>query len=399
MWHNSLHELFCLSVMKKHLISVLAILSLNACNTGTTTEDPALSTFTWQWQLPASFPTPFVPADNPMTADKVELGRHLFYDVRLSGNGKQSCGSCHLQEKAFTDGLAVAVGSTGQLHPRNSQNLANVAYNATITWANPALSSLEKQMAVPMFGDDPIELGINDHNKTDVLQRFQQDNDYQTLFKKAFPQETQAINYNNIIKAIASFQRSLISGNSRFDQFNQKKATLTDTEIRGKNLFFGEKAECFHCHGSFNFNDQVRHAGTRILETPFHNTGLFNIGGTGDFPFPNRGVFELSGKAQDMGKFRAPSLRNVAVTAPYMHDGSIATLEQVLDFYAAGGRNITEGVHAGDGRNNPFKSELVTLIELNEQEKADIVAFLKTLTDDEFLHNPKFANPFLPQNP
>jgi cytochrome c peroxidase len=399
MWHNSLHELFCLSVMKKHLISALAILSLNACNTGTTTEDPALSTSTWQWQLPPSFPVPFVPADNPMTADKVELGRHLFYDVRLSGNGKQSCGSCHLQEKAFTDGLAVAVGSTGQLHPRNSQHLSNVVYNATITWANFSLTSLERQMEVPLFGDDPIELGINDHNKVEILQRFETDKQYQQLFNKAFPEQNQPVNYTNIIKAIASFQRSLISGNSRYDQSLTAKAKLTDSEIRGKDLFFGEKAECFHCHGSFNFNDQVRHAGTRILETPFHNTGLFNIGGTGDFPFPNRGVFELSGKAQDMGKFRAPSLRNVAVTAPYMHDGSIATLEQVLDFYAAGGRNITEGVHAGDGRNNPFKSELVTLIELNEQEKADIVAFLKTLTDDEFLHNPKFANPFLPQNP
>ncbi len=399
MWHNSLHELFCLSVMKKHLISALAILSLNACNTGTTTEDSALSTSTWQWQLPPSFPVPFVPADNPMTADKVELGRHLFYDVRLSGNSQQSCGSCHLQEKAFTDGLAVAVGSTGQLHPRNSQNLANVVYNATITWANFSLTSLERQMEVPLFGDDPIELGINDQNKVEILQRFETDKQYQQLFNKAFPEQNQPVNYTNIIKAIASFQRSLISGNSRYDQSLTAKAKLTDSEIRGKDLFFGEKAECFHCHGSFNFNDQVRHAGTRILETPFHNTGLFNIGGTGDFPFPNRGVFELSGKAQDMGKFRAPSLRNVAVTAPYMHDGSIATLEQVLDFYAAGGRNITEGVHAGDGRNNPFKSELVTLIELNEQEKADIVAFLKTLTDDEFLHNPKFANPFLPQNP
>ncbi len=380
--------------MKYSLSSLCFALILTACNTGTTTEDPLLSTSTWQWHLPPSFPTPFVPADNPMTAEKVELGRHLFYDVRLSGNGLQACGTCHLQEKAFTDGLTVAKGSTGELHPRNSQHLANVVYNATITWANPALTSLERQMEVPMFGDNPIELGLNDNNKAEVLQRFQTDSNYQTLFKQAFPQEAQAINYNNIIKAIASFQRTLISGNSRYDQYNQQQAQLSDSELRGKNLFFGEKAECFHCHGSFNLNDQVVHAGTRVLETPFHNTGLFNIGGTGDFPFPNRGVFELSGKAQDMGKFRASSLRNIELTAPYMHDGSIATLEQVLDFYAEGGRNITEGVHAGDGRNNPFKSELVTLIDLNAQEKADIVAFLKTLTDNEFIHNPKISDPF-----
>ena len=385
--------------MKPLFYLLCSSLLLVACNTGTTVKEPNLSTSTWQWQLPPSFPTPFVPASNPMTAAKVELGRHLFYDERLSGNGLQACATCHLQQKAFTDGLMVAQGSTAELHPRNSQGLANVVYNATLTWANPALTSLERQMEVPMFGDNPVELGINDANKSQVLQRFEQDNQYQQLFKQAYSEQNQPINYANIIKAIASFQRILISGNSRYDQYNQGQATLSDSELRGKNLFFGEKAECFHCHGSFNFNDQVRHAGTRIIETPFHNTGLFNIGGTGDFPFPNRGVFELSGKPQDMGKFRAPSLRNVAVTAPYMHDGSMPTLEAVLDFYAAGGRNITQGINTGDGRNNPFKSELITRIDLNEQEKADIVAFLKTLTDDEFLHNPKFANPFLSKNP
>lgn len=395
MWHYfSDMSFFAYRPMKYRLLTLLLSWSLVACNTGTVTEDTSLQSAAWQWQLPTNFPVPFVPADNPMTTAKVELGRHLFYDVRLSGNGTQACGTCHLQEKAFTDGLAVAKGSTGEFHPRNSQHLANVVYNTTLTWANFSLSSLERQMEVPMFGEDPIELGINDKNKEEVLQRFVQDSQYQQLFSQAFPEQNQAINYANIIKAIASFQRALISGNSRYDQSLTGKATLTASEIRGKDLFFGEKAECFHCHGSFNFNDQVRHAGSRIVETPFHNTGLFNIGGTGEFPFPNRGIFELSGKAEDMGKFRASSLRNIAVTAPYMHDGSIATLEAVLDFYAAGGRNITEGIHAGDGRKNPFKSELVTRIDLNEQEKADIVAFLKTLTDDEFLTNPKFANPF-----
>lgn len=371
------------------------MMGLVACNTGTTTNDPTLNSETWQWQLPAFFPTPAVPADNPMSVAKVELGRHLFYDQRLSGNGTQACGTCHLQEKAFTDGLETAIGSTGQAHPRNAQHLSNVVYNATMTWANPALTSLERQMEVPLFGDSPIEMGINDTNKAEVLQRFQQDTQYQQLFQQAYPQDTQPVSFANIIRAIASFQRALISGNSRYDQFLTQQAVLSDSEMRGKNLFFGEKAECFHCHGSFNFNDQVRHAGTRVVELPFHNTGLFNIGGTGDFPFPNRGVFELSGRAQDMGKFRAPSLRNVAVTAPYMHDGSIPNLEAVLDFYAAGGRHITEGIYAGDGRKNPYKSDLVTRIALTEQDKADIVAFLKTLTDDEFLHNPKFANPFI----
>lgn len=160
------------------------------------------------------------------------------------------------------------------------------------------------------------------------------------------------------------------------------------------NLFFGEKAECFHCHGSFNFNDQIVHAASRLVETPFHNTGLYNIGGTDAFPEPNRGVFELTAKAADMGKFRAPSLRNVEVTAPYMHDGTITTLEEVLRFYAAGGRHITSGPFAGDGRANRLKSDLVTRIELNDQEQADLIAFLKSLTDHQFLTDPRHANPF-----
>lgn len=380
--------------MKRFILAIGLSAVLAGCKTGTTTEDPALTSSTWQWQLPAFFPAPSVPDSNPMTAAKVELGRHLFYDVRLSGNGQQACGTCHQQDKAFTDGLAVAKGSTGDNHPRNSQSLGNVAYNTTLTWANPAMTSMERQMEVPMFGEHPVELGLNDGNKNTVLQRFKDDADYQQLFKQAFPEQADNISFANIIKAIASFQRTLISGNSRYDQALRREISLSDSEQRGKNLFFGEQAECFHCHGSFNFNDQVRHAGTRVVELPFHNTGLFNIGGTGEFPFPNRGVFELSGKAQDMGKFRAPSLRNVAVTAPYMHDGSIATLEAVLNFYAAGGRNIVEGPNAGDGRLNPHKSDFINRINLTDQDKADIVAFLKTLTDDEFLHNPTFADPF-----
>ena len=197
-----------------------------------------------------------------------------------------------------------------------------------------------------------------------------------------------------MIQAIASFQRALVSANSRYDRWLQGRETLNASETRGMNLFFGEKAECFHCHGSFNFNDQIVHAHSRIVETPFHNTGLYNLGGTGAFPEPNRGVFELTANATDMGAFRAPSLRNVEVTAPYMHDGSIATLEDVLRHYAAGGRLITHGPYAGDGRANPYKSDLVERIELNAQEQADIVAFLKTLTDPGFLADPRFADPF-----
>jgi cytochrome c peroxidase len=374
----------------------VAVLSLVACGGGSlsVTDTTKTATNGWNWSLPADFPTPRVPDDNPMTEAKVELGRFLFYDKRLSGNGTQSCASCHHQNKAFTDGLAQAVGSTGELHPRSAQHLGNVAYNATLTWANPSLVTLERQMETPLFGENPVEMGINDGNKSVVLSRVQADAQYPAMFKAAFSTEANPIHWGNIVKAIAAFQRALISANSRYDQWLQGKAALNVAETRGMNLFFGEKAECFHCHGSFNFNDQITHASIRFVETPFHNTGLYNIGGTGAFPEFNRGVFELTGKPADMGMFRAPSLRNVEVTAPYMHDGTIETLEQVLDFYAAGGRNITSGPHAGDGRLNPNKSDLISRIDLTAQDKADLVAFLKTLTDHDFLTNPKLANPF-----
>ncbi|MBR7779878.1 methanobactin export MATE transporter MbnM [Undibacterium rugosum] len=339
------------------------------------------------------FPAAIIPASNPYTEEKMQLGRQLFYDTRLSGNGSQSCASCHQQDKAFTDGRPLAIGSTGETHPRNSQGLANVVYHATLTWANPALTELERQMEVPMFGEHPVEMGINDQNKNTVLSRFRQDPAVMKQFQAAFPKDADPVSFANIIAAIASFERALVSSDSRYDQFLQKKATLSASELRGMNLFMGEKAECFHCHGSFNFNDQVKFQGLSQVDTPFHNTGLYNIDGKGGFPFPNRGLFESTLREQDMGAFRAPSLRNVAVTAPYMHDGSIATLKDVLDFYAAGGRHITSGIYAGDGRTNPYKSDLITRINLSEQDKSDLIDFLGTLTDEKFLKNPRFSNP------
>ena len=348
----------------------------------------------WRWELPAHIPVPKVPESNPMSEAKVDLGRHLFYDRRLSGNGTQSCASCHHQDKAFTDGLGTAIGSTGMAHPRGAQGLANVAYHATLTWANPSLVTLEKQMEVPLFGDDPVEMGVNDHNRAEVLARLHAEPVYAAKFAAAFPEAAQPMGWGQVIQAIASFQRTLLSGHSRYDQYLQGKAQLTVPETRGMALFFGEKAECFHCHGSFNFNDQIVHAASRVVETPFHNTGLYNLGGTGAFPEHNRGVFELTALVKDMGAFRAPSLRNVEVTAPYMHDGSVATLEAVLDFYADGGRRIASGPYAGDGRLNPHKSELISLIDLNAQDKSDLVAFLKTLTDHDFLQNHRHSDPW-----
>jgi cytochrome c peroxidase len=350
----------------------------------------------WTWDLPRGFPEPRVPRTNPMSTAKVEVGRHLFYDRRLSANRRQSCGSCHQQGRAFTDGRMTAVGSTGQVHPRNTPSLANVAYAPTLTWANPALVTLERQAEVPLFGADPVELGVTDRTRASVLARVQRDPRYRRLFRRAFPGLRQPISWSTVVASLAAFQRSLISGDSRYDRYVAGRARLSAAERRGARLFFGERAECFHCHGGFTFTDQATWAGAPESRTPFHNTGLFNIGGTGAFPEPNRGVFEVTGRPADMGAFRAPSLRNVAVTAPYMHDGSMRTLREVVDFYAAGGRVITDGPLAGDGRLSPLRDPLIGAIDLGERDRRDLVAFLRTLTDRRFLTDPRHADPFKP---
>lgn len=348
----------------------------------------------WRWQLPSHVPEPRVPADNPMSAAKVELGRRLFYDPRLSATGNRSCSSCHLQERAFSDGRALAVGGTGELTHRNAPGLANSAWNATYNWAAPAIVSLERQMEVPLFGDDPIEMGVNDGNRQQILARLAADPLYPPLFRQAFADQPQPLSMASVIRAISAFERSIVSVDSRYDRYLQGREPLSDSEQRGMALFFGERAECHHCHGSFNFNDQVVHARSRVVDTPFHNTGLYNIDGAGGFPFPNRGLYESTGKPEDMGAFRAPSLRNVEVTGPYMHDGSLATLEAVIDFYSEGGRLIASGPQQGDGRLNPYKSGLIARIDFTAQEKRDLLAFLKALTDDSLLHDPRWQDPW-----
>jgi cytochrome c peroxidase len=362
-------------------------------------ESPVVSTSAhgdWRWNLPKGFPEPIVPADNPMSEAKFQLGRHLFFDKRLSGNGSMGCGSCHFQNLAFTDGKPVSTGSTGDQTARGAMSIANVAYYPTLTWDNPSQYTLEIQAQVPMFVENlAVELGINDENKAQVLARFQNDADYQQRFKEAFPGEAQAVNFMNIVKAISAFERGVLSGNSRYDQAQAGTATLSESEERGRKLFFSEQAQCSGCHSGFNFSDQTVSVAAPNSAKPFHNTGLYNVDGKGAYPDDNPGVIGvLPQDASNMGKFRVPSLRNIEVTAPYMHDGSITTLEQVLAFYAAGGRNIESGPHKGDGRKNPFKDARLDKIRLSQDEQADLIAFLKTLTDQEFLHNPRYADPF-----
>jgi len=346
------------------------------------------------WELPPGFPEPSVPPNNPMSPQKVELGRRLFYDKRLSNNGTFSCASCHVQALAFTDGRATAIGSTGQLHPRSSMSLANVAYASTLTWANPLMTALERQALVPELGDAPVELGL--HSIAQIEERLRGVAIYRTLFRASFPDAEEPITANHMNKAIATFQRTLISGRSAFDRwyFDGDDSAMSEAAQRGYALFDGPALGCSRCHAGFNFSDQTRAAGENRSDLPYHNTGLYNIDRGGTYPAPNTGVHEVTQNPADMGRFKVPSLRNIAVTAPYMHDGSIATLSEVLDHYAAGGRTILEGRAAGNGSQSPLKSERLTGFALGAQERADLLAFLDSLTDDEFLGDPKFSDPW-----
>jgi cytochrome c peroxidase len=349
----------------------------------------------FEWNLPRGIYAPRVPQTNPITNEKVALGRYLFYDTRLSANQTQSCFSCHLQKAAFADHNKVGIGSTGAHHVRNPQGLSNAAYYTTYTWANPALGTLEDQIFIPIGGDDPIELGVIPEMEAEVLARFENNATYVQMFHAAFPEVKEPFKIHYIVKALASFVRTLNSFNSPYDRYMRgDKEAMSDAAIRGMNLFNGEKAECFHCHGGDNFSDSTADEKSFFINQFYHNIGLYNIDGTGSYPEGNQGLYEISYKAQDRGRFKAPILRNVALTAPYMHDGSMATLEEVIELHSNGGRNVSEGEYQGNGIASPLKHDFITAKHFSAQEKSDLLAFLNALSDEEFINDPRFSSPF-----
>lgn len=341
------------------------------------------STPPYQWQLPAGFPVPDVPVDNPMSEAKVALGRALFYDVNLSFNQSIACASCHIQAFAFAEPKQKSVGASKQVLRRNALALVNVAYNGSFTWAHNGLTQIEQQLLIPMFTESPPEMGITGFEAA-VLARFNSE-DYRSMFRAAFDDAEPS--YDHMVKALASFVRSLLSFNSPFDRYAYQgiDGAMSKQAIRGMNLFFSERLECFHCHGGFNFTQSSKHGAQPLDLKPFHNIGLFDLDGKGAYPAEDKGLIEISLEHRDMGRFRAPTLRNVEKSAPYMHDGSLASLEEVIDFYAAGGR--------GEGVTSPLKSQFVQGFQLTDGEKQALLAFLRSLTDESFLSNPEFAAP------
>ena len=314
----------------------------------------------YRWTLPRGFPVPAVPADNPMSAAKVALGRRLFFEPSLSVTGQYSCASCHRPSLAFSDGRPVAIGATGQQTPTNAMSLTNVAYNVSFGWSTPVVRSLEEQMRQPMLNDHPVEMGVKGR-EAQVVATLVADPAWRAAFAAAFPQAQGRFELEHVIKAIATFERTLISGHSPFDEyvFNGKHEALSAEAKRGMALFYSERLSCAGCHSGFNFAGAWRDA----------------QGATGEPSFANNGVGTAA--------VRVPTLRNVALTAPYMHDGSLSTLEAVLDHYQQAGqraatkKNDPDPVGAHDGPAlRPFT--------LTAAERHELIAFLQSLTDPTF---------------
>jgi len=308
-------------------------------------------------EIPRDFPAMAVPADNPLSGEKFILGRRLFYDKKFAADFSVSCGSCHQQEAAFSDkGNPVSTGFHGLKGTRNAPGLTNAGYLPFLLWEG-GVESLEKQALAPIV--NPVEFNI--HTDT-LLKRLKADPAYPPLFSAAWG--SPEINMERVTKSIATFQRYLVSGNSEFDKWNRGETNrMSESAKRGFDLFFGETGDCFHCHAGFNFTDQ----------------GFHNNSNAGSYADPGR--YLLTSRDSDIGKFKTPTLRNVALSAPYMHNGSYTTLEEVVRNYNAGGKG------------HPNADILMRPLGLSDQDILDLVAFLESLTDTAFIQNPDFSDP------
>ena len=327
---------------------LLILLAFAAC-----TPDPSdpVDRTPFALNLPPGFPPPDIPADNELTTARVALGKKLFYDPVLSRDSTISCASCHRQELAFAHDQPISPGIEGRLGFRNAPTLANVAYLDLVN-KDGGVVKLDLQALVP----------IEDHSEMDfrgilAAKRLQKDPAYFELSLRAYGREPDSY---VISRALAAFQRTLISGEARFDRAERGETSLTVAETRGRDLFFSERAHCGSCHGGFNFTFNE-----------FANNGLYA-------DYEDQGRMRVTLDPADEGKFRVPTLRNITLTAPYMHDGSLPSLEAVIDHYDQGGSG------------HPHQNPLIRPLQLSEQEKADLLAFLHTLTDSAFLLNPAF---------
>ncbi|NND04742.1 MAG: hypothetical protein HKN87_00055 [Saprospiraceae bacterium] len=311
-----------------------------------------------------------IPSSNPITAEGVELGRRLFYDELLSEDFSMSCSSCHLPVGSFTDNEAVSKGIDGIAGKRSSMSLLNIGYADNGLFWDGRSTTLEEQALVPV--EDPIELHTS---WPTVVERVKQHQTYPELFRKAFGiKDRDEISKELVAKALAQFQRTLVSsGNAKYDRWIRNEAEFTDEEFLGYVLFFDldpnvKDAECGHCHNAPLFNTD-----------DYFNNGIEPIENLSDFP--DRGRAEVTGDEFDAGRFRAPTLRNITLTGPYMHDGRFQTLEEVVDHYNSGGHFQAN------------KDPLIRPLQLLNHEKEALISFIHTLTDSTFIETPQFQDP------
>lgn len=288
-----------------------------------------------------------IPADNPITQEKIELGKRLYFDPRLSKDGTISCATCHDPKKGFSDGLKTSEGIQKQFGNRNSPTVINAAFNYFMFW-DGRVRTLEEQASGPM--ENPVEMG---HTIDGAVQTIQAIEGYKPYFKAAFGDETVTI--DRIVKAIATYERTVLSGNSAWDKYliGGDETALSESAKRGLVIFEG-KGQCTLCHTGFNLTDGI-----------FHNLG---VGMSAEKP--DLGRYEVTKNEIDKGAFKTPTLRDLEKTAPYMHDGSVETIEEVIELYVKGGEP------------NPWLDPKVQPVDLTGQEKADLAAFLRSLEGD-----------------
>ena len=342
-------------------VIVSGCITLAACqNTSTDLNMPQLEQN--PLVLPAGFPMPNVPANNPITPSKVSLGRYLFYDASLSSTGSKSCASCHSLTNGFSDTSAVSMG-VRESGSRNALPLINVAYDTTFFWDGRA-HSLEMQAGMPIL--NPVEMA---NDSISVVTTLNKSAFYRSLFASAFGDNStdgNAITFSRVCQALATFERTFISGNSAYDRFAAgDSSALTPSQLRGFTLFKNDS--CMSCHSGVNFSDNA-----------YHSTGLVPF-------YSDDGREDVSFNGEDNGKFRTPTLRNVALTAPYEHDGSMKTLLQVIDHYNKGGEH------------NSTQDPRIKPLNLSSSQEQDIINFLNSLTDNSFVTRQDFQNPGLPK--
>ena len=306
-------------------------------------------------EIPNGFPAVEEPEGNEFTIARWQLGKQLFFDPDMSIDNTVSCASCHQPELAFSDDVAFSPGVAQRPGFRNAPSLANVAYHPYFT-REGGVPTLEMQVLVP----------IQEHNEFDfdivlLSERLSADSVYVNMAMEAYGRSPDPF---VITRSLACFERSLLSGDSPFDRFTQQKqpGAMSAAARRGMDLFFSEKTNCSSCHGGFNFSNYA-----------FENNGLYQ-------QYEDPGRFRLTGDEADRALFKVPSLRNIGLTAPYMHDGSFPSLDAVVKHYQSGGKN------------NPQKSSLIRPLNLTELEMSDLVQFLESLTDETFVQNPMFKN-------